>query len=350
MGTPIFKLKKRSFITNKRWILQIFYSFMITNMPFTPMFGFMNSRKLLLLLGSICFLSISVSQTVACCAVYPPGKPVLNADQGVIIIWDPATKTQHFIRKASFKSDAEDFGFLIPTPTQPQLEESGNEAFPFLEKLTAVSQPVTRVVVSSLGTDLGVDTNSVLVLEQKLVAGFDAVVLEANSETALMDWLKDHQYTFSPEVETWVKPYIKQGWKITALKVAKDKSNVDKTIAASALRMSFKTDRPLFPYREPDPKGLLKSLDVNERLLRIFFLSSERYDGLTEKNPWTGKAVWSNKLSSPTRRVLLELLKLPQTTGPKEFWLTAFEDDWPYQVAPSDLYFSSSKDQSPVFR
>ena len=28
-------------------------------------------------------------------------------------------QTQHFIRQASFKSEADDFGFLIPSPTQP---------------------------------------------------------------------------------------------------------------------------------------------------------------------------------------------------------------------------------------
>jgi hypothetical protein len=52
--------------------------------------------------------------TPACCPVPPSGKPVVNADQTVIMIWDAATKTQHFIRQASFKSAADDFGFLVP--------------------------------------------------------------------------------------------------------------------------------------------------------------------------------------------------------------------------------------------
>src|SRR5215813_12991995 len=72
----------------------------------------------------------------ACCPAPPRGKPVVNADQTVILIWDPATKTEHFIRQATFKSQADDFGFLIPSPAEPELSESGNEAFPFLLKLT----------------------------------------------------------------------------------------------------------------------------------------------------------------------------------------------------------------------
>src|SRR5438874_11590017 len=72
----------------------------------------------------------------ACCPVPPSGKPVVNADQTVIILWDPATKTEHFIRQASFKSEADNFGFLVPSPSQPDLDESGNGAFPYLQKLT----------------------------------------------------------------------------------------------------------------------------------------------------------------------------------------------------------------------
>src|SRR5262249_53157744 len=53
-----------------------------------------------------------------------------------LLLWDAATRTQHFIRKASFHSAADDFGFLVPTPARPELEESGNEAFSFLQKLT----------------------------------------------------------------------------------------------------------------------------------------------------------------------------------------------------------------------
>src|SRR4051794_12444997 len=87
-------------------------------------------------------LAVVVSQTqlsaadFACCPAPHSGQTVLNADQTVIIMWDPISKIEHFIRKASFKSDGSDFGFLIPTPSQPELDESGNEAFPFLAKLT----------------------------------------------------------------------------------------------------------------------------------------------------------------------------------------------------------------------
>src|SRR5262249_7614079 len=120
------------------------------------------------------------------------------------------------------------------------------------------------------------DKAEVKVLQEKQVAGFDAKVLEATSAKALNDWLKEKGYAFSPEIEAWAKPYVDQKWKITALKVAKGKDNKSNSVAAGALRISFKTDRPLFPYREPDYKSAADALKP-ARLLRIFFVADARY-------------------------------------------------------------------------
>src|SRR6185312_5575393 len=78
------------------------------------------------LMGLLC-LHLSLSHpTSACCPAPRSGEPVVNADQTVILLWDPATKTEHFIRRASFKSQGDDFGFLVPSPTRPDLDESGD--------------------------------------------------------------------------------------------------------------------------------------------------------------------------------------------------------------------------------
>jgi hypothetical protein len=326
----------------------------------------MNHRICLLLplVGAALVCLSSDSPMTACCPVPPSGKPVVNADQTVVILWDPVTKTEHFIRRASFKSDADDFGFLIPTPAQPDLDESGDAVFPYLGKLTEpeikkMPRPKSGVSCGCSDQSLGTRENafskvagSVSVLQEKSVAGFKAVVLEASSAKDLIGWLKQNGYALSPEVEAWAKPYVDAGWKITALKVEKSKEgSKEKNVAASALRMSFKTDRPLFPYREPDPKNMVATLGASHRLLRIYFLGESRYRGdLTPEVGWNAKVAWSNKIGSDSRKKTLELLNLPETTGPTDFWLTEFEDDWPYKVAPADVYFTASADQTTVKR
>jgi hypothetical protein len=308
-------------------------------------------------------MAVLLAPAPACCPAPPSGSPVVNADQAMVILWDAATKTQHFIRQASFKSDADDFGFLVPSPSQPVLDESGDEAFPFLKKLTEpeikkVPRPSGMSCNIGCGDDRVSRTKSaepapaVTVLEEKLVAGFHASVLEAKSTESLVGWLKEHGYAFSPEVAAWAKPYVEQGWKITALKVAKSQPGKDKKdVNASSLRMSFHTDRPLFPYREPDPRSYAEALHAKRRLLRIYFVAEGRYRGeLTKESPWTGQVAWSNPVTDAHRRTLLELLKLPLTTGPDKWWLTEFEDNWPYRAAPADVYFSLDPEQTQLKR
>src|SRR5262249_1814168 len=154
-------------------------------------------------------------------------------------------RTEHFIRKASFQSEADDFGFIVPCPSQPELEESGDDAFPYLLKLTApeVKWRLRPIPIGCSAYSLGRcgsapgGVETVKVLQEKEVAGFNAVVLETNSSRALIAWLQKHGYAFSPEMEAWAKPYVEAGWKFTALKIAKNPSSPEKAVAAAALRI-----------------------------------------------------------------------------------------------------------------
>jgi hypothetical protein len=308
---------------------------------------------------ALALLHVGEHAAQACCPAPPSGKPVVNADQTVVLVWDAANKTEHFIRRATFKSDAEDFGFLVPTPAQPELAESGDDAFPLFAKLTAPEE--VRMARPSEGCNGCMRSKSVAisaaaprpvaVLEEKTVAGFHAVVLEASSAKALVGWLEEHGYAFSPEVEAWAKPYVDGGWKITALRVAKDGATKDsRGVAAAALRMSFKTDRPLFPYREPDTTKAASALATNDRLLRIFFVGDARYQGELTGGTWTGNVAWSNKLSASDRDRAIGLLRLPPGAAAGDWWLTEFEDPWPYAKAPSDLYFARNPKQDVLKR
>ncbi|CAN5180805.1 hypothetical protein BH11PLA2_BH11PLA2_07500 [soil metagenome] len=290
----------------------------------------------------------------ACCAIGPRGKPVVNADQTVIIVWDAARQTQHFIRQATFRSDATDFGFLIPSPSEPQIEEAGDAAFEDLKQFTAPEKKTERVN-ASLGcgsretTKFVTVSSKVNVLQSKVVAGLQTVVLETTSPKALVAWLQANGYPYTSEVEGWVTPYLGAGWKITAFKVA---TGADaKKAEMKALRLSFKTDRPLFPYREPDNRFDPERLGMKNRLLRIFFLAEAKYQGqFSTGASWKAPVVWSGPLNAGQRTKLVSNLKLSEEIKADTMWLTEFEHDWPYRVAPGDVIFSTDPDQSTVAR
>ena len=284
----------------------------------------------------------------ACCPVSAPGVPVVNADQTVILIWDRDRQTEHFIRQASFQSDGDSVGFLVPTPSRPQLEESGDAAFPYLAQVTAPRDSSKFVMPVGCAAAPDADfANHVRVVEEKFVAGYHVVVLAADTGNALVAWLKEHGYAYTPEAAAWAQPYLDGRWYITAMKVAKDAPVRNGTgVAASALRLSFRTDRPLFPYREPDSRKDAISLHVSDRLLRIYLVAESRYEGrFPSGQAWEAAARWSQPLKAEQRLKLLQLLRLPEETGPREFWLTQFDDHWRYGKAPGDVYFSASGDQ-----
>ncbi|OYV06254.1 MAG: hypothetical protein CFE26_07280, partial [Verrucomicrobiales bacterium VVV1] len=148
----------------------------------------------------------------------------------------------------------------------------------------------------------------------------------------------------------WAQPYLDQKWYMVAMKIAKPEAGkVNPELSAAALRISFKTDRPLFPYREPDSRRDASALGVKDRVLRIYFLAEARYEGrFPSGQAWSGDLKWSRPLSDDQRQQLLTHLKLPSHTGPARFWLSEFVDHWPYGVAPGDVYFSPSRDQKEV--
>jgi hypothetical protein len=283
-------------------------------------------RPLALFLAASTALVASLPAPAArACAPAPrPGEIVRITNEAALIVWDPKTRTEHFIRSASFATTAKDFGFLVPTPSKPELSEVNSDLLQSLARHTA-PRHVNRIsgvdvepgctAMMFLGRSApetaaasAIEPASVRVLEEKRVAGHDAVVLEADSATALSDWLKEHGYAEGPTLTDWLRPYVAAKWKISAFKIASDAPA--QALSTSAVRMTFTTDRPFYPYREPaDQRETVQAnlpADPGNRTLRVFFLAPGRFDGAVGEAglPWPGKPRWSSHLppaSGPSR-------------------------------------------------
>jgi hypothetical protein len=325
-------------------------------------------------------MGLAVTFLDACAPAPPRDTHVLIAQEAAIIVWDAASKTQHFIRRASFETRAEkeslaspDFGFLVPTPTVPELAEASDAAF---DVLRTVMQPAVvyenRYSVGSLffavlmpgaksarmdKTGAGSD---VRVLHTQRVAGYDAVVLEADNAKSLSDWLQAHGYAARATLTDWLVPYVAAKWKLTAFKIAPadekgtgndQEKHADRAISTSAVRMSFKTERPFFPYREPTDQVELSRMFQRERLLQVFFIGTSRMSGvLGEKtsSPWPATTKWAGPLPDQQGSNLAGALKLTPAQMPANPWLTTFEDRSPQRAGGEDLFFASSAEQTPI--
>jgi hypothetical protein len=293
-----------------------------------------------------------------CAPVTRAGGRVTIASESAIIIWDEKTKTEHFIRRASFETRVPYFGFLVPSPTTPELAEAPDQLFKDLEewsKPETVTQKVPRPNVTPGGRSLGKADNafptSVQVLNEQFVAGFKAVSLKADDPVKMQQWLDEHEYVTRPDLDKWLEPYVKAGWVITAFQITKD-NQASTGLSTQAVRMSFKTDRPFYPYAEPADQREKGSFRPG-RLLRLFVLGTARMEGKLDHKTttWPGRPAWANTLSAEQRDKLLSGLgDAVKGSLVEKPWLTVFDDPSSPRPGVADLFFSVSADQSTLAR
>lgn len=291
-----------------------------------------------------------VAPSHACAPAPPEGAFVQIAEETALIVWEPEAKREHFVRRGAFRTGAKDFGFLVPTPTKPELNAVPDTTLSQFEELTRPEiVHETHYSVNPLPLVLypfflflarsapEAALAPVRVLDAKRVAGYDAVVLEADDANALADWLKTHGYDARPALRNWLRPYVDAHWKITAFKIVAGET----TIETDAIRMTFTTDKPVYPYREPEDQreNLPPEAQYQSRLLRVFFLGAQRMDATVAAGPFAGKVTWSGPLK--------KALPLP-FSAPDKPWLTVFEDASSPRPGTDDLFFAPSKDQTEI--
>lgn len=285
---------------------------------------------------ALAIFTVAAGSAMACAPAPHVGEQVAIVEESAIIQWDPSTKTENFTRRATFRGTARDFGFLVPTPTAPRLEEVQDDVFDQLDAKTqreVVNKTTSTIdwtplvlmffAVRHANDDarMAAGRPPVEVLETKKLAGYEASVLDATDASALDAWLTDHGYATSPGLTAWLDAYIKQGWKITAFKIDKAASEQARS---AAVKMTFTTEHPFFPYREPKVDRPFDDV----RSLIIYFLGPERVAGKIGADVfWPGVLMWSKNVDPKTR-------------------LTKFVDTSRDRPGNDDLYFSRDADQS----
>lgn len=306
------------------------------------------------------------------CAIAPgKGQSVQTATEQAVILYDEANRIEHFVRTASFTGTSADFGFLVPTPTKPEIDVADAGIYAALAGVTKPRVEVRKITKSKFGFGCGMPNDAftnvgaalapgakadVTVVEQKRVGNLDVSVLQADTPQAIRDWLGKNGYDDRPELNDWLKPYATGKWFISAFKIAADAGasapNRTYALSGTTVRMSFATDRPFYPYREPaDARALAPP---GGRLLRVYVLASTISYGVVGLDPtsrWEGRTVWAGQLPPDVqdRATVMAKVTNPGWAG-KTLCLTEFEDHSSPRPGTDDVYFGPSVDQSPVER
>lgn len=298
----------------------------------------------------------------ACATAPPAGEEVQIAEEEALIVWDPQTKVERFFRRAAFRSTARQFGFLVPTPTTPQLSEVPDWIFSELATAIRPAIEVSRERHYEAGSWLfescllrkaatkaaAPDTAAapVRVIATANVAGFDATTVEADDAAALAAWLGQHGFAQTPQLTAWLERYVAEHWKLTAFVIASsgDGEAQRYEVATKAVQMTFPAERPFYPYREPQLETTVETdakLVPSSRVLRVFFASDARYAATLAGAPWSARVLHAAPLAAPPSGDLAPVLGAQRH-------LTVFVDDSSPRRGIEELYFAPAPDQAVV--
>jgi hypothetical protein len=232
-----------------------------------------------LLAGAIALLSLGSERAEACGVFLPTAlsekrRPSLAHEQA-IILYDRESQTEHFIREVMFRQGTEAFGFVVPTPTRPEVAAVAKSPFSEFRRSFNFGSPPVAAGVSGSGTRDGRSgggaSSGVTLLDVVKVGSFTAFVLAASDAHGLSEWLAKQKLVKTPEAEAWLAHYVSVGFYFVAMRYEPKPEPPGTKLAeagsakAETMRISFRTMAPYYPYFEPDrraPQNELRLLDL----------------------------------------------------------------------------------------
>ena len=190
------------------------------------------------------------------------GKDIYQPSQKAVILY--ADGREDLILSVRYEGNADDFAWVVPVPSRPNVEVADPELFWELANLTR--KPVLHESNGFLPGVGNYEGPGVDVLEEKVVGPYDVAILSAGDPASLTDWLNSKGYSFPESGEKIIEEYIRNGWYFVASKISTGKEAsglAEGTI--EPLLLSFKTDRIVYPLRITSV-----SSDFCEVLLYVF--------------------------------------------------------------------------------
>jgi hypothetical protein len=250
-------------------------------------------RNRLILAAAVALLAAGSSAEAACCYFSAKNADILQPAQKVFITWDPEEKVETFTVQPKFEGNALDFGMVIPTPSQPKLNEMPRDFFKHLAYYTIMKQRQfanSKLLYTGMrfrgnalaqlardakaGEGKGDFDNAprpkVIVLETGVVGSLDYKIISADRADDLFQWLKEHKYSYSGD-EATLNHYVQKKWLFTVMKIdtMQMKRNKDGTFdgEVTPTRFQFKSESLVYPLK-------ITQISVRERTEALFYVQA----------------------------------------------------------------------------
>lgn len=145
-------------------------------------------------------------------------KDINEPTQKAIILHDQ--NREDLILQVKYEGPAEDFGWLIPVPGQPEVRKGSMQPFYELSRLTQEHFGENATLRGMAAAEGGKEDQDVKVIEIKTVGAYEVTILSSTNPSALADWLAAHHFGFPKEKQNVLEQYIQRHWFFVAARIA----------------------------------------------------------------------------------------------------------------------------------
>ncbi len=182
-------------------------------------------------------------------------RDITEPQQKAFIIYSEGV--EQLILQVSFKGNAADFAWVIPTPARPKVFPVYAPVFHWLRSMTdpglrhySMFFPGPSRSRQGAGPARLPDVD---VLQEDTVGVYDVSVLRAGNANDLFQWLRNRDYQVSAALVPLVGDYIKRGWVFTAVRVStasqkKAAAKLEEGVLQS-LKLVFPASEPVYPLK-----------------------------------------------------------------------------------------------------
>ncbi|HCE44980.1 MAG TPA: hypothetical protein DET40_15680 [Lentisphaeria bacterium] len=226
------------------------------------------------LLFSFCLITFADG-----CFVWNGFERLREPQQKAIIVHDEGV--EDLILQVKYEGKAEDFGWIVPVPSMPEIRPLTYSCFYVLEQNPGVMifesylDKYKTVNLRERGTFAEGKSSDTKVLEEKTVGIYKTSILKSEDGQSLKAWLEENKYKMPDGAEKVFDHYIQKKWFFVAFRINSSSIDDDKTARLSRgeldpIHLIFKTEKPVYPL-------YISSLNADKTKLLIFLLSKKLY-------------------------------------------------------------------------